>query len=216
VARPKLLDLFCCEGGAGTGYHRAGFDVVGVDITTQPRYPFDFVQFDAIAYVLAYGDQFDAIHASPPCQRYSTMTADPEAHPDLIGLTRTALQQIGKPYVIENVAGAASELDHPVMLCGSGFGLGVRRHRLFESNVPLWGMPCVHGTDVPVGVYGNRKEGSTIPRRPDGTSRGARAQSERQASEALGGVEWMSWHGMRECIPPIYAQHIGEQLMEAL
>lgn len=214
MARPKLLDLFCCEGGAGVGYHRAGFDVTGVDISPQPRYPFPFAQFDAIAYVLAYGEQFDAIHASPPCQRYSTMTADPDAHPDLIGLTRTALQQIGRPYVIENVAGARPELDHPVMLCGSGFGLGVRRHRLFESNVPLWGMPCAH-TDAPVGVYGSHPD-ERQHMRPDGTSRGVKARTDAEASAALGGVDWMSWHGMRECIPPTYAQYVGEQLLEAL
>ena len=141
--RPRLLDLFCGAGGAAVGYHRAGFDVVGVDITPQPNYPFEFVQADALdcaRLVIRCGTAtFDAIHASPPCQAYiaacrrATSAAD---HPDLIGPTRELLQATGLPYVIENVARrpAASTA---VLLCGSMFGLGVRRHRLFETNWPL-------------------------------------------------------------------------------
>lgn len=101
---PKLLDLFSCAGGAGVGYRRAGFEVTGVDIADQPRYPFEFIQADAIEYVLAHGHEYDVIHASPPCQVHSiTANAHDNAHPDLLEPTRAALIEIGRPYIIENV-----------------------------------------------------------------------------------------------------------------
>ena len=216
MTAPKLLDLFCCQGGAAAGYARAGFDVTGVDIVAQPRYPHRFVQADALDYLAEYGHRFDVIHASPPCQRYSTMTADPDQHPDLIGPTRAALIANGRPWVIENVAGAAGELHQPLTLCGSMFGLGVRRHRLFESPVFMYAPACAHGTTIPVGVYGDHAEYVETPRRPSGTSRGAKAKTAALASAALGGVDWMDWHGMRECIPPVYAEHLGHQLVDHL
>lgn len=214
MKRPKLLDLFCCQGGAAMGYHQAGFDVVGVDIEDQPRYPFEFVQGDALEYLAAHGGAFDAIHASPPCQAYSTITPDPGRHPRLIAPTRELLIASGKPYVIENVEGARRELNHPVKVCGSGLGLAVRRHRYFETNVAAMGVPCAHGSAVPVGVYGDHKDGVHL--RPSGTSRGVKAQTEAEASAALGGVEWMDWHGMTECIPPSYTEWIGRQLIAHL
>jgi len=138
--RPKLLDLFCGAGGAGMGYYRAGFDVVGVDIKCQPRYPFEFIQADALAYIAAHGWEYDAIHASPPCQSHSRITPKYalHRHVDLIPHTRFFLEALGLPYVIENVAGARATLRNPIMLCGSQFGLKVYRHRLFESNVLLF------------------------------------------------------------------------------
>src|SRR3990172_8007103 len=148
----KLLDLLCGAGGAAMGYHRAGFDeIVGVDFKPQKHYPFTFVQADALEYVAAHGREFDAIHASPPCQRYSNMTKRWGIginHPNLIGPVRERLQEIGIPYVIENVKGAP--LENPVMLCGSMFGrgaseYGLRRHRYFEASFTLWApASCAH------------------------------------------------------------------------
>lgn len=146
----KLLDLFCCAGGAAVGYHRAGFDVVGVDIEPQPNYPFEFVRRDAIEALNDWDfiGRFDAFHASPPCQSYLNLGKVNEAlgrdyeHPDLVAETRAHLRGLAKPYVIENVENAP--LVDPVRLCGSSFGLPLRRHRLFESNVPLVVPPCNH------------------------------------------------------------------------
>lgn len=152
----RFLDLFCGAGGAGMGYHCAGFEVVGVDILPQPRYPFPFIRGDAIDVCrrmiagekfLAsdgnwYGvDDFDAIHASPPCQAHSTITPDKSKHVDLIPATRDVLIASGKPYVIENVMGAIRHLRAPIWLCGMVFGLKVYRHRAFESNLLLLAPP---------------------------------------------------------------------------
>jgi DNA (cytosine-5)-methyltransferase 1 len=234
TARPRVLDLFCCQGGAGTGYHRAGFDVYGVDIDPQPRYPFPFHQGDALNVLarLNAGEPVDfthpdgtvewltladfaAAHGSPPCQGYSTITPDKSRHPLLIVPTRELLIASGLPYVIENVEGARRELHNPVKVCGSGLGLAVRRHRYFETNAPMLGVPCAHGTTVPIGVYGDHAERAVTPTRPTGTSRGVRAKTNAQASAALGGVAWMDWRGMAECIPPVYTEHIGAQLLAA-
>ena len=129
----RILDLFCGAGGAGMGYHRAGFDVVGVDISPQPNYPFEFYRGDALEYLASYGDRFDAIHASPPCQSSSALTKGTNKgrhYPDLIPATREALTRFDVPTVIENVQG--SDLRRDVTLCGEMFGLGVIRHRYFE------------------------------------------------------------------------------------
>lgn len=137
--RPRLLDLFCGAGGAAMGYHRAGFEVVGVDIKPQPRYPFEFIQYDALGFVASHGKEFDAIHASPPCHEYSTATRHRKnrgiTYPDLLPGTQKALRGIGKPYVIENVPGAKALLSDPMLLCGGMFDLGVMRHRYFESTL---------------------------------------------------------------------------------
>ena len=161
---PRLLDLFCCEGGAAMGYQRAGFEVVGVDLERRPRYPFEFHQGDALEFLEAHAGDFDAVHASPPCQAYSiTRHAHGKAHPDLVGPTRAALEATGLPYVIENVPGAP--LRDYVTLCGAAMGcealdvdsrrLVLRRHRLFESNVALWAPP-------PCACADYRRRGYTI------------------------------------------------------
>lgn len=141
MKRPKLLDLFCGAGGAGYGYYLAGFDVTGVDHKPMKRHPQNehmrFVQADSLEYALAYGWQYDAIHASPPCQSHSQITPDKSRHVDLIPHTRFALEALGLPYIIENVYGAKSAMPNSVMLCGAMFGLKVYRHRLFESNILL-------------------------------------------------------------------------------
>jgi DNA (cytosine-5)-methyltransferase 1 len=155
---PVLLDLFCGAGGAAMGYHLTGFRVVGVDISWQPRYPFEFRQADAMTYPL---EGFDAIHASPPCQAYSAMRTSWNArgdHPQLIQPVRERLREAGVPWVMENVPGAP--LEPLFLMCGSAFGLGVpgyqlRRHRWFEVS-GFWAMsqPCQHSGPV-IGIYGD-------------------------------------------------------------
>jgi DNA (cytosine-5)-methyltransferase 1 len=138
LTKPRLLDLFCCAGGAAMGYHQAGFEVVGVDIAPQRRYPFAFIQSDALKLDPRFLALFDAIHASPPCQAYSkAQRLRKNDHPDLIIPTRKMLEATGLPYVIENVPG--SPLRSPATLCGGMFSeLKVYRHRWFETNQPLW------------------------------------------------------------------------------
>lgn len=134
MSKPRLLDLFCCQGGAAMGYARAGFDVTGVDREPQPRYPFAFVRGDALAYLAEHGQEYDAIHASPPCQGYSRLRHLPwlkdKTYPLLIGPCRELLERIGKPWIVENVEDAPIG---GVVLCGSMFGLSVYRHRRFAS-----------------------------------------------------------------------------------
>ncbi len=143
--KPLLLDLFCCAGGAGVGYARAGFDVLGVDLNPQPHYPLPFIEADALKLDLEFIASFDAIHASPPCQSYSDLAKrnrNADAWPRLIEPVRAILAASGLPYVIENVEGAP--LLNPAVLCGTMFeGLRVLRHRLFETNFPLTAPP--HG-----------------------------------------------------------------------
>jgi DNA (cytosine-5)-methyltransferase 1 len=213
--RPLLLDLFCCQGGASMGYHRAGFDVVGVDIDPQPHYPFEFHQADALAFPL---DGFDVIHASPPCQGYmsfNNLNAERYGHrtdhPLLIEPVRRRLRAQGVPYVIENVPGAP--LEKQLTLCGSMFGLGVRRHRHFESSELMMGQPrCAH-TQAEVGVYG-KLDGRRLWTRTDGSEvRAARTLAQAQAAMGIG---WMDWDGLRESIPPAYTEYIGAMLMATL
>ena len=193
------------------GYSRAGFEVTGVDIKKQKRYPFEFILADALE-ILAdkkYLAQFDVIAASPPCQTHSITQHLRNAQGnstdkiDLIPETRAALQEWGGVYVIENVPGAP--LINAVTLCGSSFGLKVRRHRQFESNVALMGLECDHKSQGrPVGIYGSMKD--EIPQG------GHTAKSIEQAREAMG-IDWMIWGELVEAIPPIYTEHLGGQLI---
>jgi DNA (cytosine-5)-methyltransferase 1 len=216
--RPRLLDAFCGAGGSSRGYQLAGFHVTGVDNRPQPRFAGDeFVLGDALEYLAVHGREYDAVHASPPCQAYSVANNihGREDHPDLIEPTRAALQATGLPYVIENVPGAP--LLAPMMLCGLSFGLNVRRHRLFESNVFMLAPPCgdhrgdwllVFGHTVLTRgrVVGKAKGGGNrIQRQHVGTDRGRRAM----------GIEWMNRDELSEAIPPAYTQFIGEQLTPA-
>jgi DNA (cytosine-5)-methyltransferase 1 len=209
----KLLDLYCKAGGASVGYARAGFEVIGVDIKKQKRYPYQFIQADALD-VLADKDfisQFDVIAASPPCQTHSATKHLRNAQGkstnkvDLIPQTREGLIASGKIYIIENVPGAP--LIDPVVMCGSSFGLKVRRHRQFESNVKLTGLSCNHKLQgKPVGVYGSMRD--EIP------GGGHTAKSLEEAREAMG-IDWMLWGDLVEAIPPIYTEYLGKQIMEA-
>ena len=201
---PLLLDLFCKAGGAGVGYHRAGFDVVGVDIAPQPNYPFDFVQADAIEYLLKDGKRFDAIHASPPCQAYSNAAKIMKRkHPDLIERTRAAMPM--KPWVIENVEG--SPLIDPITLCGGMFGLGTYRHRLFESSIRLT-EPEHRPHDRPTTKMGR-------PPRRDEMMHVVGNFSGVAAARVAMGIDWMTRDELREAIPPAYTEWIGRQLLSA-
>jgi DNA (cytosine-5)-methyltransferase 1 len=220
VRRPRLLDLFCGAGGAAMGYHRAGFDVVGVDINPQPRYPFEFHQADALTFEL---DGYDAIHASPPCQAWSaggtiwTNRLPAGRHPDLIEPIRVRLLEAGVPYVIENVERAP--LRNAVTLCGSSFGLAVRRHRLFECSFPIMVYPCDDHRTFTVSVFGGGALSRT-PRggasRPAGTTQHpmqARWHIRHEEVKVAMGIDWMTRDELSQAIPPAYTEYIGHYLM---
>jgi DNA (cytosine-5)-methyltransferase 1 len=210
---PRLLDLFCGAGGCSVGYARAGFDVVGVDIEPHPEYPFEFHQADAMTYPL---EGFDAVHASPPCQRYAAGTPDRERHPDLVGPIRKRLIASGVTYVIENVPGAP--LDHPTMVCAAAVGLkGIRRHRLFESSTFLMSPGCACSSTYVFGIYGDHGNAASTPvRRPDGSHRTRKARNAVHAGELMG-IDWMTkWDDLTDAIPPAYTQFIGEQVILSL
>jgi DNA (cytosine-5)-methyltransferase 1 len=208
----RLLDLFCKAGGAAVGYHRAGFDeIVGIDIEPQKRYPFEFVQCDALEYVRDHWMEFDAIHASPPCQAYSR-SRNNGCHknaPALIGNTRAYLERTCIPWVIENVQGAP--LVNAVILCGASFGLrtgifDLARHRQFETSFFLMGIPCAHHRGKTIGVYGNGT--NSWHRKKFG-----RCVSIDEQREAMG-IDWMSRAELTQAIPPAYTEFIGKQLRD--
>ena len=211
------LDLFSGAGGATRGYQMAGFEMDGVDIKPQLRYVGErFFQADALEYVAEHGHLYDFIHASPPCQKFTSMSnrwrgygGVADTHIDLIEATRRALSARGVPYIIENVVGARRSLRNAVKLTGGAFGLRVERPRLFESNVLLHGSPCKPVLD-PVGVYGIRPDGRRLWTRADGSEQRAAASME-EASLAMG-IDWMEWDELKESIPPAYTHFIGEQL----
>ena len=169
-ARPRLLDLFCGAGGAAMGYHRAGFDVVGVDINPQPNYPFCFHQEDAFEYLDAYlgAVRYDAIHASPPCQDHSSISPTDHGSGWMLDATIDRLRPLTVPWVVENVVGPTVRMDGWwFVLCGSSFGLRVRRHRRFGSNLLFLPPPCRHREQgTPLGVYGDGGAGKST--RPSG------------------------------------------------
>lgn len=204
--KPKLLDLYCGQGGAGMGYHRAGFDVVGVDINPQPRYPFEFIQASALMFLMEHGSEFDAIHASPPCQAYTNaQKINKNKHPELIAPTRNLLLELGLPFVIENVPGAP--LVAPVELCGAMFGLGTYRHRLFEDGNWFIKLAPEHPKhSFPTVKMGRRPEPGQMMHVVGHFSGVA------QARVAMG-IDWMSRDGLREAIPPAYTEFIGKQLI---
>jgi DNA (cytosine-5)-methyltransferase 1 len=205
MTRPRLLDLFCGAGGAAMGYHRAGFDVVGVDINPQPHYPFEFHQGDAMTWPL---DGFDAIHASPPCQAYSQASLSQrnagKQYPDLVDATRQRLLDAGLPYVIENVPGAPIRPDF--VLCGCQVGLELRRIRWFEVNWP-------HSPFVP----SHNHTGPVLSVVGHGTPSWVRKQLGYNPSiadyRAAMGIDWMTRDELSQAIPPAYTQFIGEHLI---
>lgn len=204
------------------GYHQAGFDVVGVDINPQSRYPFGFIQMDALAVDRRFIRTFDAVHASPPCQGYTALRHAPGAKgaPRVIAEVRDRLTDSGLPWVIENVEEARGEMREPIMLCGSSFGLGshgceLRRHRLFESNVPLTAPPCGHSEKPVVGVYGGHARIRSARHGGRGTRDVWPNGHKPVAAEAMG-MDWATLAEMSEAIPPAYTRFIGRQLIEYL
>lgn len=208
-AAGSCLDLFCCEGGAGMGYALAGYEVTGVDIVPRPRYPFAFVLGDALEYLEAHGHEYDLIHASPPCQGYSHLTPAKNRgdHAKLIPAVREILKRLGKPYVIENVAGARHDLETPVMLCGSMFGLRTQRHRYFETSFPVAAPRQCDHSEIPLLVTTASKAS-----REKRFALGMKPKTVANAPLAYG-IEWMSCDGLKECIPPAYTRWIAEQFL---
>lgn len=203
--KPRLLDLFCGGGGAAAGYRRAGFYVVGVDLVVQPNYCGDeFIRDDV--FNGRELDHFDVIHASPPCQAYSTTASlHGNQYPELIGQTRDLLLGCGVPYVIENVVGAP--LIDAFQLCGSSFGLGVRRHRIFETRPLIIGVPpCAHHLQPePIDVTGTGGPGG----------RHRKPRNLEAAREAMG-IDWMSRAELSEAVPPAFTEWVGTRLLESL
>jgi len=204
----KLLDLFCCAGGAGEGYRLAGFDVTGVDIKPQPKNPHKFILGDALEYLRKHGHEYDVIHASPPCQAYTKAgkqwRKEGREYPDLIAATREALVQVGNPYVIENVPGAP--LIDPIFLNGSTFGIRVHRPRYFEASFALVQPEVPHMTPVKMGRP--IKEGDIV--QPVGHFAGVKYAAKEM------GCEWMGQKELAQALPPAYTRWLGERLLEQI
>lgn len=208
--RPLLLDLFCGAGGAAMGYHRAGFEVVGIDKKEQPRYPFHYIIGNALDQFIKYDvwEECAAIHASPPCQRYTALGTreDLSHYPDLVAATRAILEKTGKPWVIENVVGAPLRAD--LTLCAAAFGLRAYRHRIFESNVPLVQPPHPRHT-----IRVNRRGEN----RREHWARGGFITVTGDVGNYVGpdamGIDWMTGNELSQAIPPAYTEYIGKQLL---
>ena len=211
--RPRILDLYCGAGGASKGYEDAGFEVVGVDIAPQPHYPFRFVQQDAVRFLRMLRMQtrniwgFDAVHASPPCQAFThAQRIRQNEHPDLIGPTRDLLEEIGLPYVIENVPGAP--LKDPITLCGAMFGLRTYRHREFECSFPAKAPLHPDHTAKQTKMGRPPKPGEFMHI----VGHFAGVKEAREIME----IDWMTRNELKEAIPPAYTRWIGGRLMEYL
>jgi len=206
---PRLLDLYAGAGGAGLGYRRAGFEVVGVDLGDHAGHYLggEFLRADVFDLDEEWMAGFDAIHASPPCQAYSVARWS-DHHPDLLEPTRELLERVGRPYIIENVPGAP--LRHYVTLCGSSFGLEVRRHRRFELSAELmaWAPPpCRHSAmGRPYTITGN-------PGGRDDLEHHRPARNAEHAAEVMGMPAGLRWEHYREAIPPAYTEWLGREVL---
>lgn len=210
MSKPRLLDLFCKAGGAGEGYARAGFDVLGIDIEPQPHNPHPFIQADAMGLGIRFLQSFDVIHASPPCQAYSQAhRIRDRKHPDLIEPLRNMLLASGVPYVIENVPGSPLRFNQTIFLCGSMFPeLRVYRHRKFETSIIL------HQPHHPPHMAPQVKMGRPIAQ-GDFIQVVGNFSGVAHAREAMG-IDWMTRDELREAIPPAFTQYIGTELLRHL
>lgn len=217
----RVLDLFCGAGGAAVGYHRAGAEVIGVDIDPQPDYPYEFIQADAIDYLTNHDaglHGFDLIHASPPCQTHSALTQGNrnregwhDEHVDLIPETRTLLDATGIPYVIENVQG--STLRRDATLCGEMFGLDVIRHRYFEFGRWTTEKPAhqPHRGRVAGWRHGVYYDGPYLAVYGQGGGKASVAE----AKEAMGIEHMRTLHDLVEAIPPAYTEWVMERFVQS-
>lgn len=202
----KALDLFCGAGGASCGLERAGFEVVGVDHVDQPAYPYRFVQMNAMDAPLGWLSGFDLVWASPPCQAftaYQRRKRHVRPAPNLIPRVRALLQRAGVPYIIENVPGAP--LQDSVQLCGSSFGLDVRRHRIFETTFPVLAPECAHQWQTP-----------RFP--PASNRRNRRCTVEvgvwripLEVQQRAMGIDWMTREELSQAVPPAYSEHLARE-----
>ncbi len=225
--RPLLLDFYCCEGGASAGYAAAGFRVIGIDIDPQPRYPYEFIQGDALKLIPELVGDLNpaAVTGSPPCQDWSPLAKRTgKTYPRLIAPTRDLFAATGLPYVIENVEGARADLIDPITLCGSMWphesmvdGLLLKRHRLFESNRSLlnpWFDVCRQHKGGMINVHGGG--GYRERKGPNGERIGHGNKASAAEAAQLLGTPWMSVKGMNECIPPRYTALLGRQLISRI
>ncbi|MGW8357369.1 DNA methylase [Streptomyces wedmorensis] len=214
MTRPRLLDACCCAGGASMGYHRAGFDVVGIDIAPRPNYPFPFIQGNAITYIRQHGHEYDAIHASWPCQHDAAITKGTNAHlrdtyADLYDEGRDAMLATGRPWVIETTRARPD-----VVLCAAQFGLATLRHRKFEVHgwTPMAMPHTPHKGRVRGHRHGKKYEGRYVAC----YGKGGGKATVPEMQQALG-IDWTDVHEeLTEAIPPAYTQFLGEQLLAQL
>lgn len=217
----KILDLFCGGGGAAMGYHNAGFEPLGIDNTPQPHYPFQFQRADALEWLaaaIADGSiaQFTLIHASPPCQAYSICAplTRSERKIDLIDAVRKLLIASNRPYIIENVPNAP--LRAPLLLCGTMFGLGVIRHRIFETSWGEWLSPagCCHN-GLATGNHRRRTGHSATPSTAHGYNYVTVAGNNYLAAEgrAAMGIEWLPKSSLSQAIPPAYTEYLAKRFL---
>jgi len=215
----RLLDLFCGAGGAAMGYSRAGFDeIVGLDNRPQPRYPFEFVLGDALEYVAAHGHEFDAIHASPPCQFYSRLRYLPwlkeKVYWRSIPPTREALLKVARPWVIENVEDAAWDMREPHILCGKQLGLSLYRHRCFELHGfdMLLAPPHQKHSEV---IAAGRATLSERRHGLNGWGGVAGHQGGHERHKAQMGIDWMTGAELSQAVPPVFTEYVGGYLRRA-
>jgi DNA (cytosine-5)-methyltransferase 1 len=206
----KVLDLFCGGGGGAKGYDEAGCEVFGVDNKPQPKYPYRMAVADALMYAVLFGRNYDLIHASPPCQGYSSITPDKGKHKTMIPITRKILRWIGKPYIIENVPGARKELVNPIMLCGTMFDLKVVRHRYFECNPTIWFAPrsCSH--------YRKVVKHGRLPDRDRHYAALTGHFSDVEFGQIASGIDWLGQKELSQAIPPAFTNWLVTEMLKVI